>query len=229
MPKNPYGVHLSGGCIGAVQTPEGDRCKSPRNGSPKTPFGFLGSLVSTPLSSDEFLCNPGFSCKKCYLAPMVKDRTGCRTAVAHPCHVDTAHLRDEHASQLCCMHHLTCMCSKDCTCNSHDYASTGMVPSPWLQFIITLIFYLITPKIQFQGGYLHGSIAQTSPPGHSFVCPPRLRAHPPVMPVSPAELLLERQMIRLRTDLQHGPVQQDATLKRTWNTEDPRGRDQGSQ
>ena len=214
LPKDPYGVHLSGGCIGAVQTPEGARCKYPRNGSSQTPFGFLGFLVSTPSSSDESLCNPGFSCKKCYIVTMVKDRTGCRTAVAHSCHVGTVHRRDERASQPCCMHYLTCMCSKDCACNSHDYAvclhRNGSFTLAALHSDLNLLS--CHPKIPFQGGYLYGSVAQTALLRHSFVCPPRPRACSPVMPVSPAELLLERQMIRLRTDLHHGPVQQDAQL-----------------
>ena len=214
LPKNPYRVRLSGGCIGAVQTPEGDRCKSPRNGSPQTPFGFLGYLVSTPFSSDESLCDPGFNCKQCYIAPMVKDGTGCRTAVAHPGHVDTVHLSDEHASQPCCMHYLTCMCSKDCTCNSYDYAVCLHRNGSFTLAAVHNDLNLLSchPTTQFQGGYLCGSIAQTSPLRHSFACPPCSRARSPVMPVSPAELLLERQMIRLRTDLHHGPVQQDAQL-----------------
>ena len=145
---------------------------------------------------------------------MVEDRTGYRTAVAHQCHVEVTCLSDEHASQLYCMHQLTCMCSKDCICNSHDHA---------VCFYKNDFFTLAAvhddlnpnpchPKVQLQGGYLHGSIAPASSPFCSFVSPPCLRARLPVMPVSPAELLLERQTIRLRTDLQHGPVQEDAQL-----------------
>ena len=49
LPKHPYGAHLTGGCIGAAHPPAGVHCKSPRNGSPKPPFGLSRSLVSDSL------------------------------------------------------------------------------------------------------------------------------------------------------------------------------------
>ena len=174
LPKNPYGAHLSRGCIGAAQTLKGHHCKSPINGLPKPPFNFWGALASKPLSSDEPLCNPGYNCKQCCHTQMVEDRTGYRTAVAHQCHVEVTCLSDEHASQLYCMHQLTCMCSKDCICNSHDHA---------VCFYKNDFFTLAAvhddlnpnpchPKVQFQGGYLHGSIAPASSPFCSLsACP----------------------------------------------------------
>ena len=214
LPKNPYGAHLSGGCIGAAQTLEGQHCKSPISSLPKPPFNFWGALASKPPSSDESLCNPGFNYKQCCHTQLVEDRTGYRTEVAYQSHVDTICLSDEHASQLYCMHQLTCMCSKDCICNSHDHAVCFYKNDFFTLAAVhdDLNPFSSHPKVQLQGGYLHGSIAQAFPPFCSFVSPPCLRARLPVMPVSPAELLLERQMIRLRTDLQHGPVQEDAQL-----------------
>ena len=61
LPKHPYGAHLTGGCIGAAHLPAGVHCKSPRNGSPKPPFGLSSSLVSRLLSIGDLFCNLGYS------------------------------------------------------------------------------------------------------------------------------------------------------------------------
>ena len=207
LPKNPYGVHLSEGCIGAAHTSEGDHCKSPRNGLPQSPFGFFGSLFSRLFLFPNRSLNLGCDSKCCSSVEKTNTMSGSRTKHAHWCCGVNTCLKVEHGPQLCCTSPLTCTCSKEYTCNSHDHDAITLAA------VHENLYYRSPhPWVQLEGGFLTDNIVQRSVPLPAYSVPPCLRARSIIMPASPAELLLERQMIRLRSDLQHGPVQEDAQL-----------------
>ena len=214
LPNNPYGVHLSGGCIGAAHTPEGDHCKSSGYGLPKPLFGFLGSFVCRILPSYSRFYNLGCDIESCNDANKADPMNGNRTRSAHWYHVETTCLRVEHGPQLCCMPSLTCMCSKECIYNQHDNAATYHKNDCFTLAAVHQDLYhsIPCPWVQLEGGYVTGDNVQPLPPLCTYSHFQYLQACLSIMPASPAELLLERQMIRLRTDLQHGPVQGDAQL-----------------
>ena len=214
LPNNPYGVHLSGGCIGAAHTPEGDHCKSPGDGLPKPLFGFLGSFVCRILPSYSRFYNLGCDIESCNDANKADPMNGNRTRSAHWCHVETTCFRVEYGPQLCCMLSLICMCSKECIYNQHDNAATYHKNDcfPLAAVHQDLYHSIPCPWVQLEGGYVTGDNVQPLSPLCTYSHFQYLQACLSIMPASPAELLLERQMIRLRTDLQHGPVQGDAQL-----------------
>ena len=214
LPNNPYGVHLSGGCVGAAHTPEGDHCKSSGDGLPKPLFGFLGSLVCRLFPTYSLFYNLGCGSKFCNDVDMEDTMNGSRTMNAHWCHVETICLKVEHDSQLCCMPSLTCICSKECICNPYDNAANFHKNDCFTLAAVHEDLYHSFPHpwVQLKGGFLTSNIVQPSPLLCTYIGFPCLQACLSIMPASPAELLLERQMIRLRTDLQHGPVQGDAQL-----------------
>ena len=199
LPKNPYGVHLSGGCVGAVLTPEGDHCKSPRNGSPKPFFGFLGSLVSRLLLVAEHLCNPGFTglCYKEWLW-----QSSCATTSAENRPLDAWDM----------MHAYAVACT-----NSNQHDITNAEADFCLEAPSTCDFHLdafqtLKPPVQ-------GS--------SKFICDPHLfiggsclqsRNHSKsayhlihlAMDLSPQELQLERDLRRMRNEMDSGEVRTDS-------------------
>ena len=213
LPKNPYGAHLSGGCIGAAHPPEGDHCKSPGGGSPQPLFGLLGSLVCRLFPPLSLSYNPGCDSNCNNDVDKTDAMNGSRTKNAFQCLVETTCLKSEHDSQLCCLISLTCSCSKEYTYNLHvkDANIHKSVCFTLAAIYKDLCYNLPNPWVQLEGGYI-SDILQSSFPFSAYCDLPCLQTHLSVMPASPAELLLERQMIRLRSDLQHGPVQEDAQL-----------------
>ena len=207
LPKHPYGVHLSGGCIGAAHTTEGDHCKSLGDGLPQPLFGFFGSLFSRLFHTHNRSLNLGCDSKCCSDVKKTNTMVGSRTKNAHWCFVVITCLKVAYSPQLCCTSFLTCICSKEYNCNSHDHDAITLAavhenlycrfPHPW---------------VELEGGFLTDNIIQLTSPLSAYNALPCLQARSSIMPASPAELLLERQMIRLRSDLQHGPVQEDAQL-----------------
>ena len=203
MPKNPYGVHLSGGCIGAVLTPEGDHCKSPRKGLPKPLFGFLGSLVSRLLLVAEHLYNPGFT-GLCYKEWVWQSMCAPISAENRPLEAwDMMHAYDV-----------------ACT-NSDQHDITDAEAEFCLEAPSTYDFHLdafqtLTPPVQGSSNFnwdprlfIGGSCVQSrnhSKSAHHLI-------HP-AMDLSPQELQLERDLRRTRNEMDSGEVRTDSAR---WN------------
>ena len=142
---------------------------------PQPPFGFLGSLFSRLIYFHNRSFNLGCDSTCCSDVEKTSTMIGSRTKNAHWCFVVTTCLKVEHGPQLCCTSPLTCICSKEYICNSHDHD-----PITLAAVHENLYCRLPHPWVQLQGGFLADNIVL--PTVSLRVCEPaRTSCLPPLL------------------------------------------------
>ena len=199
LPKHPYGADLTGGCVGAAHLPEGEHCKFPRSGLPKPPFGLTRSLVSRLLLIGEPFCNPGYFGMHCH-----------EWVWRSPCASMSADCRPEEALNMM-------------------YAHTGAFPCPY-QHAITNVDVGCCLEAPSTCNFHLDALQTLKPPvqgSSKFICGPHLfiggsclqsRNHSKsayhlihlAMDLSPQELQLERDLRRMRNEMDSGEVRTDS-------------------
>ena len=216
FPQHPYGDHKLVDCIGAVTTQGCDHCKTLKVGWPYPHFGSIGLLVCKPIH----LKDPHYSsgCNGIQ-EPDDADSSGYnRTAEAVQ---NASEISGSHVLQRCDLVTSSCLCSKvvaskrlkslkdpgnppDRTqlCSFHNFENETTILAANYKNTIPLLL----------GGFVWRFLSSLYNP--LVACPVAcsLCLDKKIMPPSAAEILIERQMIRLRSDLQHGPIQGEADL-----------------